>query len=312
MIAFLDLFWPTLEGPSADEVRNLHESEIADLEAIRVAKFGKAVDLALDQARRVEFDEEERRKTAETKASNFLLVLAALVPLLTYFESAIWDAKTGTAPKYLTLPALVIAVAYLIGAAFWSFRTVAIGTYHRIGIGDAVTLISDEQSTERLAKSVMMATRRNQEVLNLKVSAAKMAHQFLLRGVLTFCFLLLLQAGFEIAAIVGAWPSNLESSIGARPQVGPAGPQGPRGPRGEKGETGNPGLQIRRVNATCLKGKECIITCDKGEIAIHAYCKTGPVTQISDDKVGCSASLAANELVAFCANQTSGLRPAPE
>lgn len=311
MIAFLDLFWPTLERPSADEVRNLHEREVADLEAIRVARFGTAMALALDQARRIESDEDERRKTAEAKASNFLLVLAALVPLLTYFQSAIWDAKTDTAPKYLTLTTLVIAVAYLIGAAFWSFRTVAVGTYHRIGIGDALALISDEQSTEQLAKGVMMATRRNQEVLNLKVSAAKMAHQFLLRGVLTFCFLLLLQTGFEIAAIVGAWPSNLESSVGATPQVGPPGPQGPRGPRGEKGETGNPGLQIRRVNATCLKGQECIITCDKGEIAIHAYCETGPFTQMRDDKVSCSASVA-NEIVAFCANQTSGQRPAPE
>jgi len=307
----MDLFWPTLDRPSADEVNHLQQSEITDLEAIRIARFGNASVLALDQARRIEADEEERRRTAEAKASNFLLVLAALVPLLTYLDSAIWGAKTGTAPRYLILPTLAIAVAYLASAAFWSFRTVAVGTYHRIGIGDALTLISDDQSTEQLAKGVMMATRRNQETLNLKVSAAKMAHAFMLRGVLAFCFLLLLQVGFEVAMTVGIWQSNSESSAEVGPKVGPAGPPGPTGPRGEKGETGNPGLRVRRVNAICLRGKECSVTCDDGEAAVHAYCTIGSTTQISDRKVRCSGRTA-NELVAFCANLGSGLRPAPE
>jgi hypothetical protein len=295
-----DLFWPTLEKFSADEVRRLHEREGADLEAIRVVTFGNASAAALEQARRIEADEEERKKTAETKASNFLLVVAALVPLLTYFESAVWEGKTGTAPKYLTLPLLSIAVAYLACAAFWAFRTVAVGAYHRVGIGDALDIITSAQPTERLAKGIMTATRRNQETLNLKISAAKMAHEFMLRAVLAFCFLLLLQAGFEIAATAGVWSNDVGHSVEASPRAGLVGPPGPAGPPGQRGESGKPGLTIRRVNAICPRGRHCAIVCDDGEIAVHAYCRTGRAFQTNDREISCSTRNG-NEITAFCA-----------
>jgi hypothetical protein len=195
-----DLFWPTLEGETAEQV------PADEIEAIRQADLSQQAALALSEAQRIASDEEERRKTAEAKASNFLLVAAALVPLLTYLETAIWDAKLGTAPKWLTLIILSLAVAYLIGAVVWALRTVAVGTYHRVGSNDVLRIWrAGHNRDENLARETLIAVRSNQGEINRKVSAVKMTHLFMVRAVLVFCSLLLVQAFAEFGHEFDLW-----------------------------------------------------------------------------------------------------------
>jgi hypothetical protein len=192
MRRFFDFVWPTLESGTPDVVPQ------QEIDLLRAADFSQNTSLALSEAQRISSDEEERRKTAESKASNFLLVAAGLVPVLTYLETAIWDAKVGTAPKWLTLTILSVAVAYLIASVIWALRAVAIGNYHRIGSSDLLQIWRSANIQEQLTRETLIATRSNHGEINRKVSAFKMTHLFMVRAILVFCLLVLVQAFAEI------------------------------------------------------------------------------------------------------------------
>lgn len=199
MRQIFDLVWPTLEGGPPEPVPQ------QEINTLREAKLPQKASLALSEAQRIASDEEDRRKTAESKASNFLLVAAALVPVLTYLETSIWDAKLGTAPKWLTLIILSVAVAYLIAAVVWALRTVAVGTYHRVGSSELLQILRQKNIEAHLARETLVVTRLNQDEINRKVSGVKMTHLFMVRTILAFCVLLLVQAFAEFGHETDIW-----------------------------------------------------------------------------------------------------------
>lgn len=204
MIASLkEALWPILEDWRPVELSEIRSANRDEIEDIGLSDWSVESGLALEEARRIANEEEERRKTAESKASNLLMVAAALVPILTSLETAVWDAKMGTAPKWISLPILAVAVLYLCWAALWALRTIATGNYVRVYHFDLVEIWKNEQEIKRkLVAETLLATRMNQDAINKKVSASKMAHAFLFRAILAFCLLLLVQAGFELWAVL--------------------------------------------------------------------------------------------------------------
>jgi hypothetical protein len=201
-----DLVWPTLESLEPDELADLQRANRDDVEVLQGSDWPNHDKIALEEARRIAAEEEDRRKTAEGKASNILLVVAALIPLLTYLETAIWDAKLGTAPRWLTLAILAGAVAYLAGASSWALRAIAVGTYHRIGPMDLNRIwTQNANAIEALVRQTLVAVRQNQAEINRKVSAVKMTHKFMIRSIIGFSLLLLVQAIAEIGNETGFW-----------------------------------------------------------------------------------------------------------
>jgi hypothetical protein len=134
-----------------------------------------------------------------------LLVIATLVPLLTYLETAIWDARLGTAPRWFTLPVLAVSVGYLAGAAVWALRAVSVGTYHRVGAADLIKLWSSSSVLDGLINETLIAVHRTQDQINAKVSAIKMTYAFTVRAIVGFFALLLVEAVSEIGNETGFW-----------------------------------------------------------------------------------------------------------
>lgn len=197
-----DFFWPVLERQTTCEVMESRRSESDDINSIQNTGWAAASKLALEEARRLASEEDERRKTAESKASNLLVVAAALIPLLTYLETAILDGKL-TAPTWMTLPLLAFAIACLCNACWWAFKTVGVGTYHRVYPIDLVKIWRAGKPIEKkLVVETFVAIRRNQETVNLKVSASEMTHKFLLRAVMAFSSLLLVRISFGLLGIL--------------------------------------------------------------------------------------------------------------
>jgi hypothetical protein len=329
MSRFTDIFWPRVEPITPQEAADLEQERTQALGQIDAADFGLFSELALDQARRIYGDEEDRIKTADGKATNSLLVLAALVPLLTYLETSIWDAKTGTAPRPITLLVLSLAVAYLLRAAFWALRAVSVNRYHRVGTRDLVELIGQPGPKAELIKQTLKNARHNQRTINDKVSAVIMTHKFMLRGIFAFFALLMVQAGFELAHVAGYWdnqnPLSVEKTLPAVSLVGPPGPRGevgptgPRGdigptglrgetgpmglpgPQGEKGDKGDPGkMRVRKMRASVLTRNCCAITCDQDEIILDAYCHRGTASLVNEREAKCALDKARN-ISALCA-----------
>ena len=138
--------------------------------------------------------EEERRRTAEAKATNLLIVAGALVPLLTYLMSNVQSLVIKSTVTYWIMPLIIISGSYLVAVGFWSLRCIRVGGFHKIYTTDLVSLWNSEGNVaSSLAKKILKSVRLNQCLINDKISALKMAHAFLFRLVISLGVLLISQ-----------------------------------------------------------------------------------------------------------------------
>lgn len=196
--ALRDVFWPTLDGGWHTATKD-DSATTKDVKEIMRTSWSDHLEQALRQAEQIADSEQERRKTAEAKASTSLLAVAALIPILTYVESLMWHEHSASALKGLVVPILVLGVAYLIAAGLWALRTVEVRNYAVISGKDIVRIWnSKEDKLAELVKEILVSTRYNQEVVNSKISAFTMASQFLYRAIFCFGVLMIIQACFNL------------------------------------------------------------------------------------------------------------------
>lgn len=160
MSKLTDLFWPRLDRPTSQEHLELQVEIDRDLAAVRAATWLPDPELALQEARRLTDLEEDRRRTTEGKATTYILFKGALLPLLTYLESAVWEGKVGTAPKWLSVLLLAVAVLYLIGAVTWAFRAVRVSTFEQSDIPDLLSAWNSRSPDIELVKIILSAVRK--------------------------------------------------------------------------------------------------------------------------------------------------------
>lgn len=205
-----DFVWPTLERPSAAARSAADASLSADLQAIDACSFAQHPAEAFQEAKRLASDETERRRGAEARASAYLLVIAALIPLLTYLEGTVWGHSFGQAPPWASLSILAVAVLYLLGAGRWAFWTLRVGSYARVDGNDIVAAwqTGGPNVQELLTKKLLSATRRNRAGVNDKISGIIMAHIFLSRSILWFGMLLLVQIVWYFSPPIVDWSKD--------------------------------------------------------------------------------------------------------
>lgn len=163
------------------------------------ANWSKNPELYLSEIRRLYEEEHDRRRYADTKATNYLLVAAALVSILTYFEGFMWTAKAGAAPQWLGLLSVLCALLYVGAFGFWAFLALRASAYTTVGAVDLAKLSKLHQNGEsQLILLIAGAVRQNQDQTNKKITSVNLAHAFLFRAFLAFCFIAILQAGWGI------------------------------------------------------------------------------------------------------------------
>ena len=207
MSRFTDIFWPTLERPPPlnPQTRSL-ENDIRELDQ---STWTAAPEQALSEAREIYQREEERRRTTDTKASGYLLVIATVFPLLTYLESTVWEQKLGAVPEWLSLLVLGIAVLHILWAGRWAFKTLTVQTFYAMDSKDLMRIWSESEPVQGLVRETLKITRNNSDAINEKISSIKMAHIFLKRGMFWFGLLLLIQVIWYLLStlIPLIWPT---------------------------------------------------------------------------------------------------------
>ncbi len=197
MSRFTDFFWPTLEKPTPAEIEEDDTSEAADIAAARMEGWAQSPELALEEARRLADLEEDRRRTTEGKASTYLLFAAAFAAALILFLPGILEGKTGSAPRWLIAIILIVAALYLMAAGIWAFRTLRVGTYHRLDVAELAEMWRGKNPTRSLIQETFAMARMNYRAVNQKVSCIKMAHEFMARLFVVFGVLVVIEAGWE-------------------------------------------------------------------------------------------------------------------
>ena len=194
-----DFVWPTIEPLDPADAAVEHHSLVDDLETIKGCTWVSEAAQALEEARRLADGEVERRRNIEGKASTYLLVTAALVPLLTYLEGAVWERKAGTAPVLGSMPVLLFAVACLVNAGRWAFKTLEVSASFAIDATDLAAASGGPDALGRVARLNMTVARRNRAGINSKATFLMMSHRFLLRSFVGFGLLLAIEAVWEVS-----------------------------------------------------------------------------------------------------------------
>lgn len=203
LLALREFFWPWLEPLSAEDTARQMERREKDEARIDALELGRDGDIALEEARRMADGEAERRRGTDQKASTYLPLVAALIPLILTVVSALWEKKTGSAPGWLNMSILGLAVAYTASAGLWAFRVLEVTISHEAGLGDFELAWKKPHPARTFARRILLYTRLNQDRINWKVSCIKMAHAFLLRAFFTFALLLILNILWYLAAMIG-------------------------------------------------------------------------------------------------------------
>lgn len=183
---------PLTPVQEADQAKRLKE----DLAAIHAAGWSPSEERALDEAQRVSAAEMDRVRSAETKATTYLAVLAALVPVIITLQAANWEKKAGPAPDAARLAVLAIATIYVAAAGFHAFKTLQVSGFQRIGEAEVADAWRTPNPLRKLTRGTLLASRNSRDVVNAKITRIRVTHEHLLRAFSAFILLLLLDPLF--------------------------------------------------------------------------------------------------------------------
>lgn len=196
MSKYSDIIWPRLDRGSEADRQKLKKSNEKAIDQIERANW-KPIDLILEEARRLVLSEEERRKSADTKAAIYLAILAAVIPLsATLIKDLPTSFRTFESWQLVILIGLFVwTMCYLLAAGIWAFRTIGVSGHHRVDVDELVKLSNQKQVDVALCKEILKSVRNNRDLVNKKISLMIMAHEFLKRMFVSF-ILFLIWTGF--------------------------------------------------------------------------------------------------------------------
>lgn len=193
--------WPNLVPLTSEE--QVEDDERARLLAssVQASNWSKESEVVLEESRRLFDAEVDRRKGADAKAGIYLAAITALIPVLVSLLPTLWSDKSSKWLGCLGLFIFVWAIAYLLRAGAWAFRTLQVAGFAQLGPGELVKSWNKKTPKAALAKQLSSAVLYNYPLVNRKVSGIKMTHEYLLRAFLSFTILLVLQVMWSF----GTW-----------------------------------------------------------------------------------------------------------
>lgn len=192
----LDLIFPYIEKLTPTEQALEDQRLQRDIAAIEAADWTKNDERALDEAQKVSATEIERVRTAEGKATTYLAVLAALVPVIITLQAANWEKKAGPAPDAARLFVLAVATIYIAAAGYHAFKTLQVAGFQRVGEAEIAAAWRTQKPLRKLTRGTLLASRRSRDAVNAKITRIRVTHEHLLRAFGTFVLLLLLDPLF--------------------------------------------------------------------------------------------------------------------
>ncbi|AGH50183.1 hypothetical protein G432_12310 [Sphingomonas sp. MM-1] len=268
----VDLVFPYIEPLTTAEKIAEEQRLRRDIAAIEAADFTRSDERALDEAQKVSATEIERVRTAEGKATTYLAVLAALVPVIITLQAANWEKKAGPAPDAARLFVLAVATVYVAAAGFHAFKTLQVQGFQRVGEAEIAAAWQSQKPLRRLTRGTLLATRRSRDAVNAKITRIRVTHEHLLRAFGTFVLLLLLDPlfyamGFRNAAPDAPAAKNVvveHRRVAAPPSTAPPPPSQRQSPAGSLERTsarpqsvGASPTVARKVESAADQAQDC-------------------------------------------------------
>ena len=200
----LQWLWPSLTPLTSEEQVEDDEWARRLASSVQASNWSKDCEVVLEESRRLFDAEVDRRKGADAKAGIYLAAITALIPVLVSLLPTLWSDKSSKWLGCLGLLIFAWAIAYLLRAGAWAFRTLQVAGFAQLSPGDLVRSWNKKSPKAALAKQLSSAVLYNYPLVNRKVTGIKMTHEYLLRAFLSFTILLVLQVMWP----VGVWISD--------------------------------------------------------------------------------------------------------
>lgn len=192
--SFFDLVWPRPDKETAAERAKYTQEDKESIERIKdwQGNADPDINLYLDAARRVVDEENQRKSSADTRATAFIAAIATLIPLMTWALGSSPPACERGLPCIVWATVFTVAVVYLSRAALWSLRTLAVANYYVIGVEDLVQMNREKKgtATKELIKKTLLVARKNRDTINGKLTDIKIAQRCFVNGIIVLACLL--------------------------------------------------------------------------------------------------------------------------
>ncbi|MAD65034.1 hypothetical protein [Haliea sp.] len=192
--------WPRIDRPSPQEL--LKDEALLEKmrESVRQSAFSNRSSTALEEARRLFDAEQERRRSADTKAGIYLAAITALVPVLAAIWSRVWSAEMDMVLAGISVVLFLSALLYLLRAGLWAFSTIKVSAFSQLGPYEIAVSWKSKNPEEQLSKKLLNSVACNFRDTNRKVTCIKMTHEFLLRAFFCLLFIMVLHVTWPILA----------------------------------------------------------------------------------------------------------------
>jgi hypothetical protein len=192
-----EAIWPILEPLTDVEQGQDAERLKQDIATIEASQALDEQDALLEEARRLFDADDDRRKTAETKATTYLAVIGVLAPILASITPTLFSPKSGVVRPILALVIFIAAGAYLFCSGLWALRALAVSASTRVDARPLTEIWDGDAPKRELAKTLLACVRRNRDGINLKVTNIKMAHAFAIRAFGAFLLAIILRSAWD-------------------------------------------------------------------------------------------------------------------
>lgn len=195
MRKFFDAVWPCPKKYSPVELNTFaEEGKTLDARIATMPGLNKVEpSIYLAVVERIADDDTKRKTGAETRATTFIAAVATLIPLMTWALGSTDKSVCSEGWGCLTWTAVfVLAVVYFVTAAYWALRSLAVANYHVISVEDIVGVREQQQDiSQELIRQTLLASRRNRDTINQKLTFIKVAQCRFFNGLLVLGLLLM-------------------------------------------------------------------------------------------------------------------------
>jgi hypothetical protein len=170
-----EFFWPLLEKDSIQEPKMLNENEIT----IESSRFHEVFDHIFNCYK----EEEERRKTVESKSSLFIGTISVVGSVIIGVTSIFTKENGFNILTLLLVVLLFILTLYIVRTIWFSIKALERKNYHSISPEDFLINHSGDDYYKQLIIEITNKIKRNALTINRKVDNMTMAQEYFKRAI---------------------------------------------------------------------------------------------------------------------------------
>lgn len=176
---FRELIWPILEGEINDSIEEIQPKTIN----IQDEFLDKTIEYAL----KLYNEENERKKTIESKSSLFIGTITVLSTILIAVTTIIVKEQVVNVFSFSLVFILFIITIYMARTILFSIKALERKSYHSISIDDFFNSKKTGEYQKIVVSNIVNKIKNNHATINEKVDNMVMAQEYFKRVIFMMC-----------------------------------------------------------------------------------------------------------------------------